>query len=596
MSAVDTGSPDKKAREGQDTASPQGDRINDDHRTKPGHDNIAAAGAQAYAPGALPDIRANRTQDQTRALGLPEVSIDFSKDKAKDGDKTREGEKTQYTNPNVSPEAQELVRQAEKTIMRPGYPNAAKEFEQFKADVELFERQAKANNLSDQEVRDTYKGIDKLLKSADGAHPGLTRDGMQSERQRIRVAEQLMNMTARPEDRSQGSYDTCAMATVEGMLLTGKGSHPAKVTQMVSDVALTGKTNVGGTEVKLDRQSMQSFGEHAQNREYGADSQRLAENIFRLTAANTYYGIMKEEGKAEGQLQYVSRPDGNRLIYKRDHTLPDKPELAALNKPEGRVSDPGDASTMVAESRILNKITGDDYKSRVLVNTNVEKTDPAWTTGYKSQAELDDVLKKTGEDGKFPVALGVYTGNELFSDGKNPFSAMDKIKNQNELEKRFKDMYEDGHSLMLTGRNTDFGSPRYGIKNTWGESSNISGSAADVFQSTEPVRPTKLADFIDSWHQDHSGDKSKEHTEKFAGSLFFTAAYIEMQRKNSPAGGSQAMQRDYEEATRHLATMYKTVPEKTRRELEQTVDKLAEQTKDADERQTLMRILLSLQQ
>lgn len=554
---------------------------------------ISQASAQAYAPGT--DANTSMGRDLNAKLAeaklpnfFPNPSFDFSSDKNKEVKKPAE---TGYKNPNMSEAGQELVRQAEKAILKPGYPNAGKELLQFAQDVEHFEKQAKENGLSPEEVKNTYKGINDLLRSSsEPGNPGVTGDGMKSERQRVRVAEQLMNMVAHPEDRSQGSFSTCAMATAEGMLLTGKNGDPSKVTKMVSEVALTGKTEVGGLTVKLDRQSMQSFGEHADNRDVGVDKQRLAENIFRLTAANTYYAMMKEEGKAEGQLQYVSRKDGNHLIYKRDESLPHDPEMAKQFTLKDGVSSPGEAATLVNESRILNRITGKDYSDRMIQNGYAVQGDEKWVTQVKSQKELDDHLKQVKENGGFPVTLTVYAGNPPFSDASNPFKALDNTKNSDAIVGVFKDMFFDAHSIQLTDRRQGPNGVEYPIKNTWGADSNVTANQDTVYTASLPVRASHIAENIEKWHQESTDKSSEGHLGKLAVSLLVANLDIDTRKKNSPEGANPALERDMQSAQLRLNAIYHTLPQSDRTKLEREMQKAFKQAPDKPTQELMQKL------
>lgn len=456
--------------------------------------------------------------------------------------------------PPLTKEGQDLLDLAEKRIKIPGYPNAGKEFEQFARDLETFEKSARDQGLSPQEVKDTYKGISRLLDSAAPGKPGVTEAGMTSDRQRVRVAEQLMNMVARPEDRQQGNFDTCAMASVEGMLLTGKDRQPSKVTGMVADVALTGHTNVNGIDVKIDKRSMQSFGEHAENRGAGENKQRLAENIFRLTAANTYYGIMRAEGSPEGQLSYVSGKDGNQLKYTPDANDPTKhkPEYALLNKPEGRVTSPGPAASMTGESRILNQITGKDYSDRLIVNSATKGEDPKWVKMVGSQNELDTHLRQLEAQGKMPVALAVFAGHRMFSDGENPFNQLSQINSDKDIKKVFDTMYQDGHSLLVTGTNQFGFSTRYDIKNTWGAESSKSVSNRELFESTRPVSPSEMVNNLEQWKAGNVDMQDKKERAKYETGIGLAVLYVVGGYTNLSDNVPQSVKNDYVQAGRWL--------------------------------------------
>lgn len=462
----------------------------------------------------------------------------------------------------LSKEGQDLLAVAEKRIKIPGYPNAAKEFEQFEFNLRSFERSARASGLSGDEIKDTYKGIDRLLQSTAPGRPGVTDGGIASGRQRVRVAEQLMDMVASPYDRQQGSYETCAMASVEGLLLTGKDRQPSKVTGMVADVALTGQTNVRGLEVKIDRQSLQSFGEHAENRDFGENKQRLAENIFRVTAANTYFAIKRAEGSPEGQLSYVSRKDGNHLKYTpdaKDKSL-HRGDLAFYNAPGIDINAPGPAATMTGESRILNQITGKDYKDRVIVNSNSKNEDPAWVTRVSSNAELEAHLKKLEGQGKLPASLAVYTGHEAFSGKGNPFNMLNKVDSDAEAKEVFGSLFQDGHSLLITNSNGQGDKTKFVVKNTWGAESNIDVSSQKLYDATNPVSPNQMITNLQLWKIGSVDMHNKKQRDDYETALTSTASYIVGGLRNLSADAPASTKEDYLSAGHRVKEIMDAMP------------------------------------
>jgi hypothetical protein len=585
--------PRAKVPDGEKSNVQIGDNVHD-KTSQPADGAMQDARVAAYGPGAQMPIRDTASSATIAALpsfdGFPlsEKSIKTKPDavtvppelSADVSDRSKES-KLGSPQSSLSPEGQALLASAEKSIKVPGYPNAEKEFAQFTKDLETFEKSAREQGLSPQEVKDTYKGIGRLLDSAAPGKPGVTEAGMTSDRQRVRVAEQLMNMVARPEDRQQGNFDTCAMASVEGMLLTGRDRQPSKVTGMVADVALTGHTNVGGIDVKIDKRSMQSFGEHADNRGAGENKQRLAENIFRLTAANTYYGIMRAEGSPEGQLSYVSGKDGNQLKYTPDANDPTKhkPEYAQLNKPEGRETSPGPAATMTGESRILNQITGKDYSDRLIVNSATKGEDPKWVKLVSSQSELDTHLKQLQDQGKMPVALGVFAGHRIFSDGENPFNQLSQSSSDKDIKRVFDSMYQDGHSLLVTGANQFGFGTRYDIKNTWGADSSKSVSNRELFESTRPVSPSEMVGNLELWRVGNLDMQDKKERSKYETGIGLAVLYVVGGYTNLSDNVPQSVKNDYVQAGRRLKDIMQGMTPESQKELVKVEKQLQEQAK-----------------
>lgn len=478
-----------------------------------------------------------------------------------------------YSNNGLSDEANKLLRSAEKKIFNPNYPNSAKELLQFQKDVEKFEREARLSNLPERELKQTYKNIQKLLDSTGDGGAGEIANGVRSERQRVRVAEQLMSMVARPEDRGQGEFSTCALASVEGILLTGKDRQPSKVTEMVSELALTGKSKVRGVDVHLDNKSMQSFGEHSANNTAGDGRQRLAENIFRLGVANLYFSMLRAEGNPEGQFRYTSGKDGNRLVAEPDSKLtPQDPEKrkefeekqkAYLASPEG----PGPASTMTAESRILTQITGQDYKDRILVSiTNMKDEDAKFVTSISSQSELEAHLQQLKQEKRLPAALAVQTNNQIFSEDQTLFQRLDKAKKPDDVARFILNLVADGHSLLITDVRGGNLFPGYDIKNTWGNDSNMTVSGRGLYDAMKSVPPVDVVRDLERWHQDNSNLKG--HMDKYMIGLIAAMKYTVTQFENADGNTSAFARLEIQRAARNLNQMLGELPKDQKLQLE----------------------------
>ena len=109
-----------------------------------------------------------------------------------------------------------------------------------------FETRASANQLSKQEIAETYQQIDRIL-SASGDKP-LTAE------QRKQVVRETLRHCSDPEIISQGQHNTCNVTAVQ---LRAYSLHPSKAAKLVADISTTGEyTTPGGIKVKLDTQSM----------------------------------------------------------------------------------------------------------------------------------------------------------------------------------------------------------------------------------------------------------------------------------------------------------------------------------------------------
>ena len=223
-------------------------------------------------------------------------------------------------------------------------------------------------------------------------------------RQRFRIAEQLMDMVARPENRNQGATNLCAPTTIEGLLLSGTDGHPSVVTHAVADVALTGKTDIRGIEVKIDPISLQSLGTLAENQPSGANTTRLAEHIFRLVASNTYFATERAHNQPDGDYELRHNRSGYFLYNRETH----KPEI---DQHTGKINDgPGAASTSAGVLEILQQMTGEDYSGRVLDRKDPTQIDPPGVTLFTTLAQFRAAMRSAYQRDT-TVALGVFSNN-----------------------------------------------------------------------------------------------------------------------------------------------------------------------------------------
>lgn len=406
----------------------------------------------------------------------------------------------------LSPQAKDLFSLAQKKIKDTGVPNSSKETEQFAKDLEKFEREAKQSKLPQSEIEKTYADISQILRSTGENASGANENGVRSERQRVRIAEQLMSMVAEPEKRNQGRTQNCALAGIEGLLLMGQTREPAKVTAIVKDITLRGETKMDGSMppviVKIDRESLRSSGEYAENVKPGTNKERFAEGIFRLAAANTYFAIRAVEHDAEGQLHYVNRADGNHLIYVRNKDLAHSRDLAKLDTIGNVDNSPGAAATTDATWHVLKQITGKDFKDRIIVSATENPTgDANHMTKVSTREELDRHLRKLEKQGRLPAEVQVHGSHS--SVGDNPFKNLSRQKTAEDTGKYLLKMFDDLHVVLVTDASKWGDSKPFEIKNTWGEKFNKDLSTDELFSATGAVPFNQYLDKLHSWKLDH---------------------------------------------------------------------------------------------
>ena len=224
---------------------------------------------------------------------------------------------------DISPEGQKLLDLARTRIPDAGRPNTAREMKQFENDISQFERRAKEQNVAPEQIKETYAQITRLLESK-----GTQQSGVQGERNRIRLAEQVLAKAAEPTSSDQGKNNTCNVTTIENRLYT---REPAVAAKLVADMALTGQhTTADGTNIKLHPESLRPDREAQQNNQRGNAVRSFAGQIFQVTAANLPYAKAAAEGKPEAKFEFRQGENGARLLYHGDKSKLNQEEKAEL--------------------------------------------------------------------------------------------------------------------------------------------------------------------------------------------------------------------------------------------------------------------------
>lgn len=98
--------------------------------------------------------------------------------------------------------------------------------EQFKKNMETFEKRAADQKIPESEVGRTYNELARLMLSSKSEALG--------QKERVQIAQQAMRQAADPTTIDQGMHPTCNVATVEVNMYM---KEPSKAVKVVADVA-----------------------------------------------------------------------------------------------------------------------------------------------------------------------------------------------------------------------------------------------------------------------------------------------------------------------------------------------------------------------
>lgn len=292
-----------------------------------------------------------------------------------------------------------------------------KERAKFEADMQHFEdrmQKAKekyekqgmtpeqADKKAKEEVAETYKEIRKILEAQNNPNTKLT------EKDRVRIAEQVMSQAANPQSIDQGTHPTCNVSTVETRTYT---DDPSKAAKLVADVATTGEYSTPTNppvKVKVDTESLKAHN--------GADKNPLpdgsrshASQIFQVTTINAYYNWAQNSTDGQPKYRYEqkegnekTKDSGERVM---DYSDPAHPKVHKTGSPDI-------AATSDGIVKMDELVTG--RKDQVLIEREGLDNNGKDTTKVKDQAELDQKLKEAKEKGQLPMVVKVWTGDDPF--------------------------------------------------------------------------------------------------------------------------------------------------------------------------------------
>ncbi|MBX9689662.1 MAG: hypothetical protein K2X27_23325 [Candidatus Obscuribacterales bacterium] len=146
-----------------------------------------------------------------------------------------------------------------------------------------FEQRAKQNQLSQKQIDETYKTIDRILSCKEGP---LTED------LRRQVVRETMQHLGDPTVISQGGHNTCNVTAIQDRAYV---LHPEKASKLIADIATKGEFQSAlGPIVKLNREDFFPDKEARKSRPE-AGLRDYATQLFNVTAVNLYYQAAKPD-------------------------------------------------------------------------------------------------------------------------------------------------------------------------------------------------------------------------------------------------------------------------------------------------------------
>jgi len=325
------------------------------------------------------------------------------------------------------------------------------EHQQFKQDVQDFEKRAAKAGLSPTEITGTYEQINRLF-SGTGKDPLTTG-------QRTQLAEQIMHFAAKPIEISQGSYSTCNVTAVEARIFS---QNPSQAAKLISDVALDGayKSSAGIT-VDYSNSLADSRQPHGQAKTNPPqDGERsYASQLFQVTAVNLYYQQLAKSDET-GYFQYEQH-DNDYLVpgTKPAYKSASGEALIGYRKDGKFVQMVTDDPYFYPDQMtgVMNQITGKNEKGVVLVQ-KAENTEAKLAGVVATPAALDATLTRMKAAGQLPAIIEIADSDVLFSRNGSAGAHVVSITDYDSKTKTVavdnewssKDDYLDGRSLRMT--------------------------------------------------------------------------------------------------------------------------------------------------
>ncbi len=266
-----------------------------------------------------------------------------------------------------------------------------------------FERRARKQNLSPEQVASTFAQVSRLL---DTPEPSFL-----SKADRLILAQQVMRQAAEPTSISQGFNGTCNVTTIE---VRAYARCPAAAAKLIADVACTGLYQTpNGSTVKPYPDGIRRP-EPLEQSVVIDGSRTWATRIFNLTAVQAHWDAQSvgPDGKeyAKGSLRYEKyaeyRPDQTGQMVLAEDTS----ERLVVYGPRGaRMVYSGDTLVtsphlfIVDHEDIYRTVTG--VKERGFVVTGGLPHLEPQTKNANSEADLRAIFAKAKANGQLPLII-----------------------------------------------------------------------------------------------------------------------------------------------------------------------------------------------
>lgn len=179
------------------------------------------------------------------------------------------------------------------------------EYKHLHRTIQKFESRARRNEISQNQINDTFNNLNRLLKGADARHS----IGVQPRLCTNLVRETLENL-AHPQNIDQGGHPTCVLNSMENIIAS---NHPEKYSKIIGDLALSGAHYYGDIGVKLPRRCLLPDAE-AREAPRRDGSRCFASQLMQYYLANlhwSYGGELPDFSEAEaGTVKYQPIADG----------------------------------------------------------------------------------------------------------------------------------------------------------------------------------------------------------------------------------------------------------------------------------------------
>lgn len=326
--------------------------------------------------------------------------------------------------PEVEQSRNRLRESAERSITDP------QARQKFLSDMDTFERRAREQGLSPQEVSRTMDQTRRLLDAPQGAT---------SAENRILAARGLAHHLANPSDTNQGSHNTCGPTSLGERTLT---RNPSRAAEMVASTAIDGKwTSPDGKVITIPPGNLTPGAEERTFPPTG-DHRTFATQLMNAALINDM-----SQRRMPPEFYEQGRPTGDGDTGERLYYAGQKPE-------EGRKYNGHTGPELAEEARRLN---GD--RNSVL-------QDPATDSGkdvipIKSEADLRTALDEAKKNGNLPLIV--------FLDAADP-----SIDGNGSGPRRF-------HFVSVTGYDAKTG--QVTVSNQWGPQHDKQIPVSDLYRA-----------------------------------------------------------------------------------------------------------------